>query len=177
MTGGFRIADIETTSTPSSVVVVLQDKNRREYGCRYNRVSMEVDTSKSNYPVTAFDIHVINTPLKLIPRDDSRRPKCEKAYRPLTSVLRRKIVDGLAKIIRERYVYSELGRDIIGAMETHLKTGEYEAYENSEDFAERLTEDIHAAGHDKHMSIDFVEPPEDEGWNLFSSKSREDDIF
>lgn len=104
MTGGFRIANVETTSTASSVVAVLQDKNGRKYGRRYCRVSMEVDILKSNYPVTAFDIHAINTPLKLIPRDDSRRPKHEKAYRPLTSVLRRKIVDGLANVILEQYI-------------------------------------------------------------------------
>jgi hypothetical protein len=172
MTGGFRIADVESTSTPSSVVVVLQDKNRRKYGRRYGQVSIQVDISKSNYPVTAFEIHAINTPLKLIRQDDPRRPKYEKAYRPLTSVLRRKIVHGLAKVIREQYVYPELGRDIIIALETHFKNGEYDAYENGEDFAQRLTEDMHAAGHDKHMSIDFDEPPEDEGWNIFPSKLR-----
>jgi hypothetical protein len=172
MTGGFRIADIESTSAPSSVVVVLQGKNRRNYGRRYDRVSMEVDISKPNHPVTAFEIHAINTPLKLIRQGDPRRSTYEKAYRPLTSVLRQKVVHGLAKVIREQYIYPELGRDIIGALETHLKNGQYEAYSNSEDFAQRLTEDIQAAGHDKHMSIDFDEPPEDEGWNIFLSKQR-----
>lgn len=172
LTGGYRIADVESTSTPSSVVVVLQDKNRRKYGRRYDRVSMEVDISKSNYPVRVFEIRAINTPLKLVRQDDPRRPKYEKAYRPLTNVLRRKIVHGLAKVIREQYIYPELGRNIIGALETHLKNGEYEAYANSEDFSRRLTEDMHAAVHDKHMSIDFDEPPEDEGWNMFPSKLR-----
>jgi hypothetical protein len=31
---------------------------------------------------------------------------------------------------------------------------------------------MHAAGHDKHMSIDFDEPPEDVGWNIFPNKLR-----
>jgi hypothetical protein len=173
MTGGFRIADIESTSALSSVVVVLQGKNRCNYGRRYDRVSMEVDISKPNHPVTAFEIRTINTPLKLIRQGDPRRSTYEKAYRPLTSVLRQKVVHGLAKVIREQYIYPELGGDIIGALETHLKNGQYEAYSNSEDFAQRLTEDIQAAGHDKHMSIDFDEPPEDEGWNFFLSKQRQ----
>ncbi|KAH8765178.1 ClpP/crotonase-like domain-containing protein [Hyaloscypha finlandica] len=172
MTGGFRIADIESTSAPPTVVVVLQGKNRRNYGRRYDRVSMEVDISKPNNPVMAFEINAINTPLKLIRQGDPRRSTYEKAYRPLTSVLRQKVVHGLAKVIREQYIYPELGRDIIGALETYLKNGQYEAYSNSEDFAQRLTEDIQAAGHDKHMSIDFDEPPEDEGWNIFLSKQR-----
>jgi hypothetical protein len=178
MTGGFRIADIESTSAPSSIAVVLQGKNRRNYGRRYDRVSIEVDISKSNYLVTAFEIHAINTPLKLIRQDDPRRPKYEKAYRPLTGVLRRNVVHGLAKVIREQYIYPELGRDIIGALETHLRNGQYEAYTNSEDFAQRLTEDIQAAGHDKHMAIDFDEPPEDEGWwNIFPSKQRKMELL
>jgi hypothetical protein len=84
---------------------------------------MKVDISKSNYPVMAFEIHAIHTPLKLIRQDDPRRPKYEKAYRALTSVLRRKIVHGLAEVIREQYMYPKLGRDIIIALETHLKNG------------------------------------------------------
>lgn len=163
MIGGFDVAEIESTSITSSVVVVLKEKKVGKYA----RLSMEIDISKPNRPVTSFDLRAINTPLKYIPQDHPRRSKYEKAYRPLTTVLRRKIVDGLAEVLQQQYVSPESGEEIIRALRSHLDRGEYETFEDSEKFARRLTEDLAAAGHDKHMSIDFVEPADDAWWNIF----------
>lgn len=86
MTGGFHVADIEETHTPSKVVAVIIEKNERQNRHQYWRVEMEVDVEKENYPVTGFGIRAINTPLKLIPEDDPRRERYEKAYKTLTGM-------------------------------------------------------------------------------------------
>ena len=64
--GGFHIADIESVSDPSTVVVVMVEKSRPHYA----RATMVVDVSKDNYPATKFDIGPIITPIKFIPEDD-----------------------------------------------------------------------------------------------------------
>ena len=104
-TGGFHVADVESSSEPSSVLVVLKEKNRGHYA----RASMVVDISKPNYPATKFEIHPTITPIKFIPKDDPRRPQYEKALVPLTTVMRRAVLDGIANVLREQYVYPELG--------------------------------------------------------------------
>jgi hypothetical protein len=49
----------------------------------YARVSILVDDSKADYPVTELKINAINTPLKFIPEDNPRRPGFEKTLRLL----------------------------------------------------------------------------------------------
>lgn len=154
-TGGFHVADVESSSEPSSVLVVLKEKNRGHYA----RASMVVDISKPNYPATKFEIHPTITPIKFIPKDDPRRPRYEKALVPLTTVMRRAVLDGIANVLREQYIYPELAEEMISALDTHFNDGNYDGFEESEKFARRLTDDLHATGHDQHMMIGFFEPP------------------
>lgn len=162
ITGGFHVAEIESTSSPSTVIVLLKEKDLG----RYARASMDVDNSKSGYPVTKFQLNLTHTPLKFIPKDDPRRPKYEKALQPLSSELRRKLVESLTGVLREQYVNPEVGDEIIQALEHHLKSGDYDNYEDSEEFAVRLSDDMAVAGNDKHMFIGFIEPfSEDENPN------------
>jgi hypothetical protein len=145
MTGGFSVADIESISSPSSVVVVLKEKNRPQYA----RMAMLVDVSKPNYPVTNFEIRPIITPIKFIPNDDPRRPQYEKALRPLNPLRRRMVVDGINRVLVEQYVNPELTQKIVNALNVHYESGDYDSLEDSEKFAQRLTEDLHAASHSK----------------------------
>lgn len=153
-TGGFKIADIESISEPSSVVVILREKNRGSYA----RSSMIVDISKSNYPVTGFSIQPIITPIKFIPQDDPRRPKWEKALAPLNAIKRKAVVDGIIDVLRDQYVNPKLAEVIVDALDAHLMNGNYDHFEDSEKFAQQLTDDIHFVGHDLHMVIAFIEP-------------------
>jgi hypothetical protein len=114
-------------------------------------VSILVDNSKADYPVTEFKINAINTPLKFIPEGDSRRPGFEKALRPLDSSLRRKLVDSINKVLLEQYVEPELGEKMANALNAHFESGDYDSFENSEKFAQRLTEDLREAGHGKQF--------------------------
>lgn len=147
--GGFNIVDIEDVSSPADAVIVLKEKNRPIYA----RVSIHVDVFEANYPVTEFKINAINTPLKFIPEDDPRRGEFEKALRLLDSQLRRKLVDGIVKILREEYVEPELGENIANAIETHCENGDYDEFEDSAKFAQRLTKDMQEAGHGELFQV------------------------
>lgn len=154
MTGGFDIAGVESSSEPSSIVVILKEKSRAQYA----RAAMVVDISKPSYPATKFDINAIITPIEFIPKDDPRRPQYERALAPLTSDRRRAVLDGLSSVIRDQYVNPELGEEIITALDAHLKDGDYEGFEENEKFAQRLMADLRLSSHDKHMWILFLEP-------------------
>jgi len=151
-TGGFHVVDIESVSDPSTVVAVMVEKNRPQYA----RATMVVDVSKDNYPATKFNIGPIITPIKFVPKDD--RPRYEKALKPLTADTRRAVIDGIAEVLRDQYIIPETIETMISALESHLKDGDYDDIIESEKFAVRLTEDLHASGHDKQMRAFFIEP-------------------
>jgi Peptidase family S41/N-terminal domain of Peptidase_S41 in eukaryotic IRBP len=154
MTGGFSIEEVESSSEPSSIVVILKEKARPQYA----RAAMVVDISQSSYPVTELKLRAIVTPIKFIPKDDPRWPQFERALAPLTTERRRAVLDGLSNVIRDQYINLELGEEIITALEAHFKDGDYEVFDQNEKFAQRLTEDMHLSGHDMHMGIRFLEP-------------------
>ena len=147
--GGFEIVDIEDISSPASAVIVL----KREKRPVHVRVSISVNISEAHYPVTEFKINAITTPLKFVPEDDPRKPHYEKALKPLESSLRRMLVDATMKILREDYVDPELGEKIANALNAHCESGHYDGFEDSTEFAHRLTEDMHEAGHGKHFHL------------------------
>ena len=152
--GGFHIAEVESSSEPSTSVAILKEKNREQYA----RSSMGVDISKPNYPVTEFDIRPIITPIKFIPTDDPRRARYEKALKPLTTSMRKAVIDSVSDTLREQYIEPDLADHLISALQSHFGNGDYDNFIESKQFAERLTTDLHVAGHDKHMRILFVEP-------------------
>ncbi|KAF2096171.1 ClpP/crotonase [Rhizodiscina lignyota] len=153
-TGGFDVVDIESISEPSTVVVVMKEKLRPQYA----RASMVVDVSKDIHPVTKFGIHPITTPIKFIPKDDPRRPRYEKALHPLTTYTRGALIDGIGEVLRNQYVIPDKVETMVSALKGHLDNGDYDNFTESEKYAVRLTEDLHASGHDKHMGVFFIEP-------------------
>jgi hypothetical protein len=120
---------------------------------------MTVDGSKSNYPVTSFNINAIITLIKFIPHDDPRRGEYERALSPLTPKHRSIVVESIANVVREQYICPKLGEEMITAIKGHLGNGSYDGLEKSEEFLRRLTADMQAISLDKHLHIAFIEPP------------------
>ena len=149
--GGFDVVDIESLPSDSMAVIVLKERKRSIYG----RVSITVDVSKDEYPVTEFKINPIITPIKFIPEDDPRRSYYEKALRPLDASLRRKVVDGVMKVLKEEYVHEELGAKLADTLKVHYEEGQYDSFEESSKFAQRLTEDLHEAGRGNYKYSPF----------------------
>jgi hypothetical protein len=141
--GGFDVVEIESVELPSSATITMKEKKRPIYA----RVSILVDDSKADYPVEEFNINPIPTPLKFITEDDPRRPMFEKGLRRLDSSLRRKLVDSIVKILKEDYVEPELGEKIADALTLRVEDGRYDEIKDSNEFAKRLTKDLHETGH------------------------------
>jgi hypothetical protein len=150
--GGFNVVDIESLPSDSMAVIVMKEKKRPIYA----RVSITVDITQDEYPVTEFKINPIITPIKFTPEDDPRRPYYEKALRPLDASLRRKVVDGVMEILREEYVHEELGAKLAGTLNVHYEEGHYDSFEESSNFAQRLTEDLHEVGRGNYKIFPFL---------------------
>ncbi len=80
----------------------------------------------------------------------------------LTPELRRAIVDSLGVAFDQSYVFPEVGRKMQSAMRDHLRRGAYDGISSLPLFTERLTSDLLAVSHDKHIGV-FVVPPPDPG--------------
>jgi hypothetical protein len=72
---------------------------------------------------------------------------------PLDAPARTAVVTATADALRQRYIYPDVGRSAAEAIETALAAGKYDAIVEPWAFAERLTTDLQAVSHDKHMRV------------------------
>jgi hypothetical protein len=154
-TGGFSIVDVLTPSdTDMRLTVLLHEKNRPQYACSM----IQVDPHKYGNPVTKFEIHPTTTPIEFVP--DDRKEEYQRALQPLTPYLRCSIVNEISGVIREHYIFPDVGEKMIRHLETSIQDdGEYNNYQDAESFARRLTDDLRAVSRDKHTLVLFHEPP------------------
>ena len=76
---------------------------------------------------------------------------------------RQRVIDGIAKNLKESYVYPELAQKMEDAIRVNQKRGEYDAITDPDAFANRLTKDLRAISHDKHLGVNYSPvklPPE-----------------
>ncbi len=72
---------------------------------------------------------------------------------PLDAAARTAVVSAAADALRQRYVYPDVGRRAAEAIEAALAAGAYDEFMQPWAFAERLTADLQAVAHDKHMRV------------------------
>jgi hypothetical protein len=72
---------------------------------------------------------------------------------PLDAAGRTAVVKAAADALRQRYVYPDVGKRAADAIEAALAAGKYDELVQPWAFAERLTADLEAIAHDKHMRI------------------------
>lgn len=60
----------------------------------------------------------------------------------LDAALRERIVADFCTVLKDQYVYPELGAVIGNSLKQKLQNGEYESFDISELFATKLTEDV-----------------------------------
>jgi hypothetical protein len=76
---------------------------------------------------------------------------------------RQRVIDGIAKNLTESYVYPDLAQKMESAIQENQKRGEYAAVTDPDAFANRLTKDLQAVSHDKHLGVNYSPvklPPE-----------------
>jgi retinol-binding protein 3 len=81
----------------------------------------------------------------------------------LDAAERQRVIDGVGKNLKESYVYPDLAQKMQDAIRTNQKGGAYDTITDPDAFANRLTKDLQAVSHDKHLGVNFSPvklPPE-----------------
>ncbi len=68
---------------------------------------------------------------------------------------RKKVIEGVNGRLKEYYVEPLIAQKMADALATNLRKGDYEAITEGDAFAERLTKDLQAVSHDKHLRVGF----------------------
>lgn len=82
-------------------------------------------------------------------------PGVEPVNVTLDSAMRQKTIDGITSALAEYYVDADLAAKMNSAVEAHLKAGDYDKITEGDLFAVRLTDDLRAVSHDKHLRVNF----------------------
>jgi hypothetical protein len=71
----------------------------------------------------------------------------------LNSAARQEAVAKLVDALRERYVYPDVGAKLADTVAANLKSGAYDKFDDPVQFTARLTADLNAIAHDKHLRV------------------------
>lgn len=73
----------------------------------------------------------------------------------LSPALRTAIVQDIARLASEKYIFPEKGQATAQALLAHLEQGHYDDVSSPYDFADRLTSDLRQASADQHWSVQY----------------------
>lgn len=68
---------------------------------------------------------------------------------------KKRVLDGAITNLREYYVYPNVAREMINALLTHKKNGDYNKIIAGADFAELLTKQLQDVSHDRHLRVGY----------------------
>lgn len=73
----------------------------------------------------------------------------------LPDALKKKTIDTLAYALLERYAYKDVAKDLNAMLLANYQRGKYDQYNQSEEFARAITNDLRSLNKDKHLSLNF----------------------
>jgi hypothetical protein len=73
----------------------------------------------------------------------------------IDAAARQRAVDGAAAMLNEFYVFPETAKKMEEVIRAKHKSGAYDAINNGDAFAEKLTADLREVSHDKHLNVNF----------------------
>ena len=85
-------------------------------------------------------------------------PSATPSRQGFDAAARRAVIGEIAKLMTEEYVFPDVGLRAANVLSQHLAAGDYDAITDPRAFARRLTEDLDAVTHDKHLRVRSVEP-------------------
>ena len=77
---------------------------------------------------------------------------------PLDAAGRATVVHAAADMLRQRYVYPDVGAKTADALEAALAAGKYDALVEPWALANQLTADLQSTAHDKHLRVAAAAP-------------------
>lgn len=85
-------------------------------------------------------------------------PPMAPSKRGFDTEAKRNVVDEVVKLMTDEYVLPDVGRQAASTLSRKLAAGDYETVTDPGAFARRLTEDLNAVAHDKHLRVRRDEP-------------------
>ena len=73
----------------------------------------------------------------------------------IDAAMRKKVIDSVGDSLKEYYIDAAVAQHMMEALKTHEVKGDYNAITDGDAFASRLTDDLQAVSHDKHLRVDF----------------------
>ncbi len=73
--------------------------------------------------------------------------------KPLDATMRQEIVDSVAAVLDEAYVFPDVAKKMGASIREQLKAGRYDDATDARIFATRLTTDLHAVSPDRHLRV------------------------
>ena len=73
----------------------------------------------------------------------------------LDAALRKRVIDGIESDLTEYYVDAGVATKMNEALEAHAKAGDYDSITGRYVLAERLTSNLRAISHDRHLRVEF----------------------
>jgi hypothetical protein len=73
----------------------------------------------------------------------------------LDAAMRKRVIDGINADLAEFYIDAVVAKQMQEAVQARQKAGEYDSITDGDAFAARLTKDLRAVSHDKHLGVNF----------------------
>lgn len=102
----------------------------------------------------AFIIIVIGN-VVIVAQDGANKPP----DMTIDSAMKSETIDVLLKELNDRYVFPEVAKKIETDVRARQKNKEYDSITSAQEFTKKLTEDLQAISHDKHMRVRFSPRP------------------
>jgi len=99
---------------------------------------------KAGAPPTVESLSLVDLPPGVTPVDVT-----------LDSAMRQAVIDGVKSNLLDSYVDLAVAQKIVDALVAHQSKNDYAAFTDGDLFAQRLTNDLQAVSHDKHLWVGF----------------------
>jgi hypothetical protein len=86
----------------------------------------------------------------------------------IDATTRTRVIQGVLQRLRDGYVFPNKAAEMAQAVQRRVRSGEYDSIVSAQAFADRLTRDLRAVSHDRHLEVAYVakgvrdEPPDEE---------------
>ena len=74
----------------------------------------------------------------------------------LDAAERKSVIDGAIAQLKEYYIYPDTAQKMADAVLAHEKAGDYDRITDGSTFASRLTDDMQAVSHDRHLHVNYA---------------------